>query len=298
LIRSGFIGEERDASRSELGEAVGSIGPALLVLGLTTALVTAGCTDEAGSVSAQASGEAPRTISQPVVASRIPVAPESERVDLTMPTFSDPTNVTNPLFPVSLQESVLMLGHVDGKPFRTEVTLLPETRIIEWEGQRVETLVSQYNAYLGGRIEEVAYDYYATRPELVPLRRADGPGYDQLAIPDPSAWNEVSRGLDLGETLGERARSALVAEDADTVDGALEHGVRECRQLRALDEEHGVVLRRELVHDLALAELPLDGLLVVGFDDDPWSVLHDRTSFLLLQPGTLPKGPEAELRPP
>jgi hypothetical protein len=147
---------------------------ALLVLGLTTALVTAGCTDEAGtaspspsasgesgSVSASASGEAPRTISQPAVPSRIPVAPESERVDLTMPTFSDPTNVTNPLFPVSLQESVLMLGHVDGKPFRTEVTLLPETRIIEWEGQRVETLVSQYNAYLGGRIEEVAYDYYA-----------------------------------------------------------------------------------------------------------------------------------------
>jgi len=134
---------------------------ALLVLGLTAALVTAGCTDEAGSVSAQASGEAPRTISQPAVPSRIPVAPESERVDLTMPTFSDPTNVTNPLFPVSLQESVLMLGHVDGKPFRTEVTLLPETRIIEWEGLRVETLVSQYNAYLGGRIEEVAYDYYA-----------------------------------------------------------------------------------------------------------------------------------------
>ena len=143
---------------------------ALLVLGLTTALVTAGCTDEAGSVSAsgesgsvsaQASGKASRTISQPAVPSRIPVAPESERVDLTMPTFSDPTNVTNPLFPVSLQESVLMLGHVDGKPFRTEVTLLPETRIIEWEGQRVETLVSQYNAYLGGRIEEVAYDYYA-----------------------------------------------------------------------------------------------------------------------------------------
>ena len=143
---------------------------ALLVLGLTTALVTAGCTDEAGSVSAsgesgsvsaQASGEASRTISQPAVPSRIPVAPESERVDLTMPTFSDPTNVTNPLFPVSLQESVLMLGHVDGKAFRTEVTLLPETRIIEWEGQRVETLVSQYNAYLDGRIEEVAYDYYA-----------------------------------------------------------------------------------------------------------------------------------------
>jgi len=78
-----------------------------------------------------------------------------------MPTFSDPTNVTNPLFPVSKQDSVLMVGHVDGKPFRTEVTLLPETRIVEWQGQRIETLVSQYTAYLDGRIQEVAYDLYA-----------------------------------------------------------------------------------------------------------------------------------------
>ena len=83
-------------------------------------------------------------IPQPPIPADIPVAPESERVDLNMPTFSDPTNVTNPLFPVSKQDSVLMVGHVDGKPFRTEVTLLPETRIIEWQGQRIETLVSQY----------------------------------------------------------------------------------------------------------------------------------------------------------
>ena len=59
------------------------------------------------------------------------------------------------------QDSVLMVGHVDGKPFRTEVTLLPETRIIEWQGKRIETLVSQYMAYLDGRIQEVAYDLYA-----------------------------------------------------------------------------------------------------------------------------------------
>jgi CheY-like chemotaxis protein len=110
---------------------------------------------------ATATGATATTIPQPAVPAHIPVAPESERVDLTMPTFSDPTNLTNPLFPVSLQESVLMLGHVEGKPFRTEVTLLPETRIIEWEGQRVETLVSQYNAFLDERIEEVAYDYCA-----------------------------------------------------------------------------------------------------------------------------------------
>src|ERR687898_1648514 len=69
--------------------------------------------------------------------------------------------VTNPLFPVSRQEPVLMVGRVDDKPFRPEVTLLPETRIIEWQGQRVETLVSQYTAYLDGRIHEVAYRTYA-----------------------------------------------------------------------------------------------------------------------------------------
>jgi hypothetical protein len=88
-------------------------------------------------------------------------APEDKRVDLVRPSFSDPTNVTNSLFPASKQESVLLLGRVDGKPFRTEVTLLPETRIIEWQGGRVETLVSQYTAYLDGRIHEVAYDFYA-----------------------------------------------------------------------------------------------------------------------------------------
>ncbi len=146
-----------------------------LVLGVAVAFVAAACTtdSDAASPSGSSGSGSPSgtptgtgdstiiTISQPIVPARIPVAPESERVDLEMPTFSDPTNITNPLFPVSSQDSVLMLGHVDGKPFRTEVTLLPETQIIEWEGQRVETLVSQYNAFLDGRIQEVAYDYYA-----------------------------------------------------------------------------------------------------------------------------------------
>jgi len=114
------------------------------------------------AASTTAAGEASsRMIPQPPVPADIPVAPKSKRVDLSMPTFSDPTNVTNPLFPVSKQDSVLMVGHVDGKPFRTEVTLLPETRIVEWQGQRIETLVSQYTAYLDGRIQEVAYDLYA-----------------------------------------------------------------------------------------------------------------------------------------
>ena len=93
---------------------------------------------------------------------RLPVAPDAERVDLVAPPFSNPTSVTNPLFPISRLDSVVLNGRVDGKAFRTETTLLPETRVIEWSpGQCVRTLVSQYVAYLDGRIQEVALDFYA-----------------------------------------------------------------------------------------------------------------------------------------
>lgn len=56
------------------------------------------------------------------------IAPESDRVDLAAPAFSAPTNVSNPLHPTASTPSILMLGSVNGLPFRTEVTLLPETK--------------------------------------------------------------------------------------------------------------------------------------------------------------------------
>jgi hypothetical protein len=154
------------------------LATAMLSVGLSAGFVTSACgadttaaneksggspttTASSTTTTDTAGGRRSKSIPQPIVPADIPVAPDSKRVDLGMPTFSDPTNVTNPLFPVSKQDSVLMVGHVDGKPFRTEVTLLPETRIVEWQGQRIETLVSQYTAYLDGRIQEVAYDLYA-----------------------------------------------------------------------------------------------------------------------------------------
>jgi len=93
---------------------------------------------------------------------KVPVAPDAKRVDLVLPRFSHPTRITNPLFPISSLASVVFDGKVEGKPFHTETTLLPYTRIIEWpKGNRVETLVSQYTAYEDGRIIEVAIDHYA-----------------------------------------------------------------------------------------------------------------------------------------
>ena len=148
------------------GLAIIAVLAGLAVIGACGAETTAGKNQSSGktdnrSTASTAGEKGPQFIRQPVVLGDRPTAPQSARVDLRVPSFSDPTSVTNLLFPVSRQESVLMVGQVDGKSFRTEVTLLPETRIIEWQGRRVETLVSQYTAYLDGRIEEVAYDLYA-----------------------------------------------------------------------------------------------------------------------------------------
>ena len=140
---------------------------AIAAIALATALALGACSgDDEGDADATA---APETIPQPSEAQlaaagldELPVAPESERVDIEAPTFSNPTEITNPLFPISELQSAIFSGRVEGKPFHTETTLLPETRMIEWsEGQWVETLVSQYMAFIGGRVEEVALDHYA-----------------------------------------------------------------------------------------------------------------------------------------
>jgi hypothetical protein len=82
-------------------------------------------------------------------------------VDLATPSFSNATRITNPLFPIGRLRSAVLLGHVSGRPFRTETTLLPQTTTVTWNGHRIQALVSQYVAYLGGRLQEVALDRYA-----------------------------------------------------------------------------------------------------------------------------------------
>jgi hypothetical protein len=147
------------------GPAAGKLRTALAA-GLVVAGLGAACAGGSSSGAASGSGD---TIPQPTDAdlaaagfAELPLAPESDRVDVAAPTFSDPTNITNPLFPISELHSVVFSGEVEGKPFHTETTLLPETRIVEWgDGEQVETRISQYFAYLDRRIEEVALDYYA-----------------------------------------------------------------------------------------------------------------------------------------
>ncbi len=91
----------------------------------------------------------------------LPVVAESLRVDLDPPVFSDPLDITNPLFPISSLHSAVLLGTVDGERFRVEVTLLPAAKTINLDAGAVLALESQYVAFIDGRLEEVALDWYA-----------------------------------------------------------------------------------------------------------------------------------------
>jgi hypothetical protein len=88
-------------------------------------------------------------------------APVGKRVDRGKPVFSRPTEITNPLFPTATLTQVIQLGQEACAKARVEVTLMPGTKVVEWDGQKVETVVRQYIAYSGPRIVEVALDYFA-----------------------------------------------------------------------------------------------------------------------------------------
>lgn len=97
----------------------------------------------------------------PAAHSGIATAPDSARVDLGTPAFSNPTTITNPLFPRIGITQIIQLGAEGDEKLRFEVTQLPETKLIDWEGAQIETRVTHFIAYADGRILEVARDFYA-----------------------------------------------------------------------------------------------------------------------------------------
>src|SRR5919106_477236 len=106
------------------------------------------------ALSACAPGEPGEDSSNAAVAS-------GNAVDTERPTFSNPTAVTNPLFPTSETAQVIQLGTEGGRALRVEVTLLPSTRTIEWDGDQVEVVEALYIAYGDGRLLEVTLDFFA-----------------------------------------------------------------------------------------------------------------------------------------
>ncbi len=118
-------------------------------MALVTLSLVAGCGSGSSSVGTSESSPALQT------------APDSARVDLEMPTFSDPTTITNPHFPISELTQVVQVGAEGEVALRQEITLLPEIKTIEWEGQQIDTVVSQFTAYGDGRVLEIARDFFA-----------------------------------------------------------------------------------------------------------------------------------------
>ncbi len=90
----------------------------------------------------------------------LPVAPANQRVDLITPSFTDPLDAGNPLFPVGVLDRAILLGLSEGEPFRTETTRLHGTETIVVNGTPVHTIISQYVAWKDRRIDEVAIDWY------------------------------------------------------------------------------------------------------------------------------------------
>ena len=88
-------------------------------------------------------------------------AAPGKRVDLAKPTFSHPTSITHPLFPKSKLSQVIQLGAEGRDRLRFEVTQLPTTHVVRWNGKRIETRVTHFVAYKNGRILETAVDFYA-----------------------------------------------------------------------------------------------------------------------------------------
>ncbi len=139
----------------------------LVTLLVVLAVGGAGCLSDGSATAATPSrassvaGQVPWPITECGTYSGEGCAPTEERVDVARPKFSRPTEITNPLFPIGRLASAVLLGTVDGLTFRSETTLLQEPGTVMWDGLPVQVLMSQYTAYLDGRITEVAIDRYA-----------------------------------------------------------------------------------------------------------------------------------------
>src|SRR5262245_44317989 len=93
---------------------------AVLLTIVAATLATSACTGHSGSGAATSSATSsatlpasPKTIPQPPLGglsklTRGRLAPDSARVDLVVPSFSHPTKVTNPLFPISNLNAVIL----------------------------------------------------------------------------------------------------------------------------------------------------------------------------------------------
>lgn len=84
-------------------------------------------------------------------------------MDLKVPTFSDPLNITNPLFPQGPGKlsQTIETGGVGPIPVRSESTPINGFHAIRWDGKKVKTAITHSISYQNRRVVETVYHYYA-----------------------------------------------------------------------------------------------------------------------------------------
>jgi hypothetical protein len=135
-----------------------------ILAALAVAVGVTACAEQPSSTSAAVLTAVPpstaptemNTSAEPTAAST-----NSGQSSIEVPRFTHPTEITNPFYPVSLIGQSISLGMEGGEPYRTEVTLLPDTKMISADGQQIEARISHYVAYADGKLVETAYDYFA-----------------------------------------------------------------------------------------------------------------------------------------
>ena len=77
-----------------------------------------------------------------------------------LPSFSHPTQITNPYFPVSTMRTHILEGTVGGQEVRVVRSLKHRTKSFRVGNQRVRTLVMENRTYVDGQLEEIARNYF------------------------------------------------------------------------------------------------------------------------------------------
>ena len=78
-----------------------------------------------------------------------------------LPTFSNPTEITNPWLPISKVKTSVFEGTDDGDQVRNVKKLLSRTESFMVGDQEVQAAVVKDSSYLNGELHEVADDFYA-----------------------------------------------------------------------------------------------------------------------------------------
>ena len=153
--------------RRQLGQA--------LLAALTAAMIVSACGGQ----------PSPTSPSAPMVSSAGSARSTTETLR-----FTHPTEITNPFYPVSSIGQSISLGTKGGQSYRSEVTVLPDSRSITWDGQQTEVRVSQSVVYAGGKLVEVGYDYFAQADDgSVYLLGEDVTHYrDGKAVDQKGSW--------------------------------------------------------------------------------------------------------------